>query len=151
MSTSGLNKQSRDFVIVSTMGCHTPAQRPSSHSCQKPALCKVRVTLLGWFSMSPLPRLHHHDIMTIVGLLLTRHDKVLFSHFYTERKKKRKEKFHSLALALTLTLTATLRPDHSTTTHCCRLQCISATFNAPTLRDVRMVRICIYDVLTVRE
>ena len=21
-----------------------------------------------WFSMSPLPRLHHHDIMTIVGL-----------------------------------------------------------------------------------
>ena len=22
----------------------------------------------GWFSMSPLPRLHHHDIMTIVGL-----------------------------------------------------------------------------------
>ena len=23
----------------------------------------------GWFSMSPLPRLHHHDIMTIVGLL----------------------------------------------------------------------------------
>ena len=23
---------------------------------------------LGWFSMSPLPRLHHHNIMTIVGL-----------------------------------------------------------------------------------
>ena len=22
---------------------------------------------LGWFSMSPLPRLHHYDIMTIVG------------------------------------------------------------------------------------
>ena len=22
----------------------------------------------GWFFMSPLPRLHHHDIMTIVGL-----------------------------------------------------------------------------------
>ena len=21
----------------------------------------------GWFSMSPLPRLHHYDIMTIVG------------------------------------------------------------------------------------
>ena len=26
------------------------------------------VTQLGWFSMSPLPGLHHHDIMTIVGL-----------------------------------------------------------------------------------
>jgi len=24
--------------------------------------------VVGWFSMSPLPRLHHHDIMTIVGL-----------------------------------------------------------------------------------
>ena len=32
-----------EHVIVSTIGCHTPAQRPSSHSCQKPALCKVRV------------------------------------------------------------------------------------------------------------
>ena len=24
----------------------------------------------GWFSMLPLPRLHHHDIMTIVGLFV---------------------------------------------------------------------------------
>ena len=32
-----------EHVIVSTIGCHTPAQRPSSHSCQKPAHCKVRV------------------------------------------------------------------------------------------------------------
>jgi len=24
--------------------------------------------IMGWFSMSPLPRLHHHDIMTIVEL-----------------------------------------------------------------------------------
>ena len=30
-------------MIVSTIGCHTPAQRPSSLSGQKPALCKVRV------------------------------------------------------------------------------------------------------------
>ena len=45
---------------------------------------------LGWFSMSPLPRLHHHDIMTIVDLPC--HDKVLFSHFYTEKKKKKKGK-----------------------------------------------------------
>ena len=29
-------------------------------------------TNLGWFSMSPLPRLHHHDIMTIVGLFTYR-------------------------------------------------------------------------------
>ena len=26
--------------------------------------------VIGWFSMSPLPRLHHHDIMTIVGLFV---------------------------------------------------------------------------------
>jgi len=26
------------------------------------------LTNFGWFSMSPLPRLHHHDIMNIVGL-----------------------------------------------------------------------------------
>ena len=32
-----------EHVIVSTIGCHTPAQRPSSLSCKKPALCKVRV------------------------------------------------------------------------------------------------------------
>jgi len=25
---------------------------------------------VGWFSMSPLPSLHHHDIMTTVGLFL---------------------------------------------------------------------------------
>jgi len=27
---------------------------------------------VGWFSMSPLPRLHHHDVMTIVGLFMYR-------------------------------------------------------------------------------
>ena len=33
-----------EHAIVSTVGCHTPAQSPiSSFSCQKPALCKVRV------------------------------------------------------------------------------------------------------------
>ena len=25
---------------------------------------------IGWFSMSPLPRLHHHDIMTVVELYI---------------------------------------------------------------------------------
>ena len=32
-----------EHVIVSTIGCHTPTQGPYSLSCQKPALCKVRV------------------------------------------------------------------------------------------------------------
>ena len=31
------------LVIVSTISCHTPTQSPSSRSCQKPTLCKVRV------------------------------------------------------------------------------------------------------------
>ena len=31
-----------EHVIVRTISCHTPAQSPSSLSCQKPALCKVR-------------------------------------------------------------------------------------------------------------
>ena len=56
----------------------------------------------GWFSMSPLPRLHHHDITPC-------QDKVVWSHFNTD-------KFHSLALALTLTVI--LRPDHLATRHC---------------------------------
>ena len=33
----------KEHVIVSTIGCHTPAQKPSSLSCQRPALCTVRV------------------------------------------------------------------------------------------------------------
>jgi len=51
-----------------------------------------------------------------------------FSHFYTE-KKKGNIPFPDPSL----TLTATLRPDHSTTTHCWQLQCKFATFNTPTL------------------
>ena len=31
------------WFMVSTISCHTPTQSPSSHSCQKPALCKVRI------------------------------------------------------------------------------------------------------------
>ena len=30
-------------MIVSAIGCHTPAQGPSSLSCKKPAPCKVRI------------------------------------------------------------------------------------------------------------
>ena len=63
----------------------------------------------GWFSIA---KLHHHDIMTIVELffILTIvitlcHDKVLLSHFNTD--KKGREKSHFLALALTLSLTNT--------------------------------------------
>ena len=65
--------------------------------------------LPGWFSMSPLPRLHHHDITTIVTVVES------FSHILTQTKKKRR---HSLVLALALTLTVTLRPDHSATRNC---------------------------------
>ena len=73
-----------------------------------------------WFSRSPLPRLHHHDIMHIVELffiltimelffiltiveLLHRATTKSFSHTFTQTKKRR-EKSHSLALALTLSL-----------------------------------------------
>jgi len=34
--------------------------------------------------MSPLPRLHHHDIMTIVGLF-TYHQYVIYIYIYTYR------------------------------------------------------------------
>ena len=66
------------------------------------------------FSMSPMPRLHHHDITTIVELHVCAR-----THFNTDKKKKkRREKSHSLALALALALTVTLRPDHLATRHC---------------------------------
>ena len=81
--------------------------------------------------MSLLPRLHHHDIMTIVELffiltiveLLHRATTKFSCHtFNTEKKKERRKKSYSLALALTLaltlTLTATLRPDHWAKMHC---------------------------------
>ena len=38
-------------------------------SYQRLALLETRAKTTEWFSMSPLPRLHHHDIMTIMGLL----------------------------------------------------------------------------------
>ena len=83
--------------------------------------------------MSSLPRLHHHDIMTIVELFsimtivelfsimtiveLLHHARTkFFCHILTQTKEK--EKFHSLALALPLTLTVILYPDHSATRHC---------------------------------
>ena len=36
---------------------------------------------VGWFSMSPLPRLHHHDIITIVGLF-THRQYVIYIYIY---------------------------------------------------------------------
>ena len=58
---------------------------------------KNHVISLGWFSMSPLPRLHHHDIMTIVELsfimtvveLLHRSRTKSFCHILTQTKKRR--------------------------------------------------------------
>ena len=47
---------------------------------------------VGWFSMSPLPRLHHHDIMTIVGLsfILTVPRQSSFLALLHKEKKKGK-------------------------------------------------------------
>ena len=44
-----------------------------------------------WFSMSPLPMLHHHDIMTIVELLHRARTK-LFCHILARTKR---DKSHS--------------------------------------------------------
>ena len=77
---------------------------------------------VGWFSMSPLPRLHHHHItiiffiLTIVELLHHARTKS-FCHILTHTQKRR-EKSHSLALALAVTLIVNIRLDHSTTRHC---------------------------------
>ena len=79
--------------------------------------CSTQLEENSRFSMSPLPRLHSHDTITIVELLHHARTKS-FCHISTQTKKKRTEKFHSLALALALTLTVTLRPDHSATRHC---------------------------------
>ena len=53
-----------EHVIVSTINCYTPAQNPSSLSCQKPALCKVRAV----FS-KPV-----HAVSAWAGSLGTNHD-----------------------------------------------------------------------------
>ena len=45
----------------------------------------------GWFSMSPLLRLHHHDNMTIVELLHRATTK-FFCHTLTQRKTKKEGK-----------------------------------------------------------
>ena len=77
---------------------------------------------VGWFSMSPLPRLHHHHItiiffiLTIVELLHHARTKS-FCHILTHTQKRR-EKSHSLALALAVTLIVNIRLDHSATRHC---------------------------------
>ena len=80
-----------------------------------------RYCIAGWFSMSPLPRLllWSYSSIDYCGVITPCHDKVLLSHFNTEKRekshsltlaltlttqrKKRREKFHSLTLALTLT------------------------------------------------
>ena len=42
---------------------------------------------ISWFSMSPLPRLHHHDKRTLSWHgVITPHAIVLLSHFITDRK-----------------------------------------------------------------
>ena len=42
------------------------------------------MTSCGWFSMSPLTRLHHHDLMTIVGLFTYR-QYVIYIYIYKYR------------------------------------------------------------------
>ena len=43
--------------------------------------------VIGWFSMSPLPRLHHHDIMTIVGLFMYRSLQYVEYHMVKKQMK----------------------------------------------------------------
>jgi len=93
--------------------------------------------------MSPLPMLHHHDIMAIVELLHRGRTK-LFCHIFNTDKKRR-ENFHSLALALALTLTVKLRPDHSATKALLMTAVHCAIFNATTLHNLTYCnKRCIY-------
>ena len=111
--SGGVPIQKTLHVIVLQNGWHTT-------TCVHVLYMVTVNQFVGWFSMSPLPRLHHHDIMTIAKLFsiyvpfvtILHQDKV-FVTFDTDKKK-----FHSLAPALTLTLTVTLRPNHSATRHC---------------------------------
>jgi len=51
------------------------------------------LTSVGWFSMSPLPRLHHHDIMQLLHRATTKFYSVpqqSFSHTFLHREKKEK-------------------------------------------------------------
>ena len=97
---------------------------------------------LGWFSMSPLPRLHHHDIRTIVELFFIYvpcQDKVVLSHFNTDKKKKKgKIPFPG----------PNPKPNCNTTPWPFGYKALLTTavhcpiFNAPTLRDVGSSQRC---------
>ena len=83
-----------------------------------------------WFSMSPLPRLHHHDIMTIVELLHCARTK-LFCHILPRTKR---DKSHSLSPSLNPNCNTTPWPFSykallTTAVHC-------TTYNTPTLHNV---------------
>jgi len=88
-------------------------------------------TAVCWFSMSLLPRLHHHDIMTIVELFSRTKS---FCHILTQDKKKKKGKFPFPGPSPNPNCNTTPWPfDYkallTTAVHC-------AIFNAPTLHDV---------------
>ena len=58
-----LQKRNVNFSLTGTIIAYVELYHDVISSARK-----FLVTYLGWFAMSPLPRLHHHDIMTIVGL-----------------------------------------------------------------------------------
>ena len=50
------------------MGTRPGSEGLLIYKCHWEKKKSVLQSIAGWFSMSPLPRLHHHDIMTIVEL-----------------------------------------------------------------------------------
>ena len=89
---------------------------------------------IGWLSMSPLPRLHHHDIMTIVELLHHGQDKVVLSHFNTDTQKKRRGKILFPGPNPNPNCDTTPWPFGYKALLTTAVQC--ATFNTPTLCNV---------------
>jgi len=72
-------------LLVGTNLCEVYA-----HS-QRRALHEHERLSFGLFSMSPLPRLHHHDIMTIVGLFMYRQYIIYIYVLYTYRSYVRND------------------------------------------------------------
>ena len=66
-------------LLIQSIKIHVLSENP----------CFTQLEENSWFSMSPLPRLYSHDIITIVELLHRARTKSLLSHFNTDKKKRR--------------------------------------------------------------
>ena len=84
-----------DYVARTKTGSLIRARKPQENFRFSYGICDLTSKFskyLGWFSMLPLPRLHHHDILTIVELffiltiveLLNRARRKLFCHILTQ-------------------------------------------------------------------